>query len=197
MPMAAIPLVMGGVSAIAGAFGKKQQTQTTPTYSNTQTQVQNMAGADILSQLQNPSQAIDQMHNTAIGDVNQNYSGIEARMKRSLTGTGFGKSGKMAAGTQALEIARSGELGGLESKFAGMQLDQNNKMLSLANQFGFAGGGQTTTGTGGGGLGGAVGAGSETASMLFALNHLLSGGGTPYDGSSLINGGDNTPDTSL
>lgn len=175
MPQMAVPLIGGGISAIAGLFGNHQQQQTTPTYTGTQTKVQDMAGADILQQLQNPSDAIDKLHNAAIGDVNQNYAGIEDRMKRQLTGAGFGRSGKLAAGTQALEIARSGELGGLESKFAGMQLDQNNHMLDLATRFGFAGGGQSSSGTAGGGVGGAIGAGAETATTLFALNKLLGG----------------------
>jgi hypothetical protein len=178
MPMAAIGPALTGVSAIAGLFGgKKQETSTKPTYSPDQSAVQHGVGDLLQTRLANPTGYVDTIKNTAKGDVNSNFAGIEERMKRKLVGKGFGKSGKLNQNEQQLDIARMGEMTGLDAKFAGLQMEQDNRLVDESTRFGFAGGGTQTTGTSGGGVGAAIGGGAETATMLYALNHFMGGGG--------------------
>ena len=176
MPLGVLAPILTGVSAVAGAFGNKQKQTTTPTYSPDQTALQHQVAVTLGDRLNHPTEYLDTLKNSAIGGVNDSFGGIEARMKRTLTGQGYGRSGKLGLNTQALEIARQGQLSDLESKFAGLQLDQDNHLLDDATRFGFAGAGSSSTGTAGGGVGGAIGAGAETATLLYMLNHILAGG---------------------
>ena len=172
---------MTGVSALAGGLTNRSKTSTsstTPTYTGDQQGIQHQVSDLLSSRIQNPTDYIDKLHNGAIGGVNQNYAGVQTRMNRNLTGRGFGKSGKLALNNQALEIARAGELGGLESKFAGLQMNYDQSLMDMGSRFGFANPGQTGTSTQPGNVAGAaIGGGAETATTLYMLNSLLGGGG--------------------
>jgi hypothetical protein len=87
-----------------------------------------------------------------------------------------------------LEVSRAGDMGSLDSRFAGLQLQQENTAVQQAQQFGFAGGGSTTqTSTPGGVAGNALNSGLSTLTTLYGLNKMLSqgggGGGGGYGGS--------------
>jgi hypothetical protein len=184
---------LGVGSLIAGALGGKSKTTnttstSTPTYTAQQTSLQNTLGASIQDKLNNPAN-LDPLKTNAIEGVNRSYAGLQDRLQSSLAARGFGSSGKVVTGAKNLEIARAGDIGGLESKFAGLQLDQENHMFDLASRFAFANPGSTTNGTQttpGNMLGAGIGSGVESISSLFFLNKLLKGGG---GGGGMFGGG--------
>jgi hypothetical protein len=181
--------VLTGVSAIAGAFGKpKTQTQTTPSYTPEQMDMQRTVAGELKGYFDNGAD-FTPMKNAAIAGVNDKYATIQDKMNADFAGRGFGKSGKLALDTERLDIARMGDVGRTEAEYAQKALDYRKAMLDLASRFGFAGGGSTTTQSGGGGVAGALGAGAETATTLYALNHFLGGG----NGSGLNLDIDHTP----
>ncbi len=175
MPSFVAP-VLTGVSAIAGAFGRpKTTTATTPSYTPEQMDMQRTVAGALKGYLDNGAD-FTPMKNVAIAGVNDRYASIQDKMNADFAGRGFGKSGKLVTDSERLDIARMGDIGRTEADWAGKELAYRQAMLDLATRFGFAGGGQTTTQSGGGGVAGALGAGAETATTLYALNHFLGGG---------------------
>lgn len=178
MPMTALaPIIGGGISAVSGLFGRQQTQDTRPVYTTDQQSVQHNIGDLLKTRLEHPTEYVGTMKNAAMGGVNSNYASIAERMKRNMAARGFGSSGKANLNLQGLELARAGELSDLESRFAGLQMQQDQNLLDAGTRFGFAGGGSHSTGNAGGGIGGAIGAGAETATLLYALNHFMGGGG--------------------
>jgi len=168
--------ITGGASLIGGLLGKKKQTVTsTPTYTGEQMGLQSQLAATLKDRLANPTN-LDPLRTAAASDVNRQFSGAQAGLERRLAARGFGNSGPLVTNTKSLAIARAGALGDLTSKFAGLQIDQNNKAVDDAQRFAFAGPSQTQTQSGPGALAGAVSGGAETASLLYALNHFMGGG---------------------
>lgn len=176
MPIGAIGGALTGVSAIAGLFGKKQKTVTAPGYTPQQQALQSQIGATLQDRLANPAN-LDPLKTAAASNVNKGFDDASTNLESRLAARGFGNSGKLVTNEKSLAVGRAGALGSLESQFAGLQLDQNNKTLDDAQRFAFSGPGSTSTTTGGGGVAGAVSGGAETASLLYALNHFMSGGG--------------------
>lgn len=170
----------GGLGLLSGLFGKKQSQSgsVTPTYSADQTGLQGDLASALRMLLQNGGASLDPLKTAAIGGVNQTYAGAEKRLQRNYASRGFGQSGKVLTDARGLEQSRAGDIGGLESKFAAMGIDQNNHILDLVKSFAFANPGQKTEGnvTGGGGIGGGINSGLETFTTLYGLNKILSGG---------------------
>ena len=75
---------------------------------------------------------VSAMKTASADSINKNYSALGERMNRFLAARGFGKSGTAGNAALQTELGRQGDLAGNESKFAGLQLDQNNKTLANA-----------------------------------------------------------------
>ena len=174
MPDMAIGAALTGASALFGGLSNRskkntQSSTSTPTYTNTQSMMQEQLAQILGAGAMDPSAGTEPLKTGAIEGVNRNYSGLQKRMESKLADRGFGSSGKVATGTRQLETARAGDLGGLESKFAALTLDQKNKYLDLMSRFSFANPGSKQTGeqiTPGNVAAGALGAGLETFSYL-------------------------------
>jgi hypothetical protein len=185
--------LLGAGSSVAGALTNKPKTTTSqPTYTPQQQQMQQSIG-DSLQQRMAAGVNLDPQKVAAMGGVNQQYGDIQKRMEASLTARGFGQSGKVPLNTQQIEIGRAGAMGGLESQFAQMKLQQENAITDEAQRFAFATPGNSTT-TPGNMLGGGISSGLETFASLFALNRFLQGGGFGGGGVSQWGpGGADTP----
>lgn len=171
----AVPLIAAGVSAVGGALsGRGKTTTSTPTYTPAQTAVQGRVASTIEERLANPRANLDPLKAAAIGGVNRTYAGLQDRLASTFAGRGFGRSGKLVTNAKQLEIARAGDIGGIESKFAGMQLDYENQVVDQAMRFGFAAPGATQQ-IPGNMIGGAISSGAETFTTLYALDRLLKG----------------------
>lgn len=173
-------MAISGVASLAGGLLNRPKTSTAtnaPQYSPLQSQMQQQAYDTIMGRLKNP-RSLDPMKTAAIGGVNKTYAGLQKRMEATLASRGFGSSGLVPMNTRAIEIARAGDIGDLESKFAGMALDEENRTVDEAMRFGFANPGSKGTQTLPGNMaGGGVSSGLETFTSLFALDRLLKGGG--------------------
>lgn len=172
MPMAvAAPLISGGLGLVGSLFGQKKQTVQGPSYTPQQQAIQSQLGGQIQSDLSNPAN-LDPQKAMAVGQINTNTDNLQSRLQSTESARGFGGSGRLGLKSSQLEIGRSNQLGGLEDQFAQMQLDQNNKVRSQAQQFGFDQPTQTTTQSGSG-LAAGLGSASESMSTMYYLNHLL------------------------
>jgi hypothetical protein len=76
-----------------------------------------------------------------------------------LAARGFGSSGTVGTGLRSVALAKAGAEGSLEDRLAQYSLDENDKTLSAAENFGFANPGKDTSGVN-------VGAGSAFAGGL-------------------------------
>lgn len=182
MPTALIgAAITGGASLVGGLLSKPKKTVTQPLYTPEQQALQSSVAGTLQDRLKNPTN-LDPLKTAAASNINKDYDGAQTGLEARLAARGFGNSGKLVTNTKNLAIARAGAQGDLESKFAGLQIDQNNRTLDQAQSFGFHTPGSTTTqNQPGGPLGGAIGGASETATLLYALNHFMKGG-TPAPG---------------
>lgn len=181
MPQAVALPVVAGISAVTGLLGSRPKTTTsTPIYTTDQQSMQHNLSDWISSRMNNPGAVFDPMKAAAMDSVNKNYQSLGARLQSQFSGRGFGRSGTLLTNRIGQEVARAGDLGGLESKFSGMQLDYENQLADMAQRFGFASPGTSTTQPGNM-AGGGFGAGAQTLTSLWTLNKLLSGGG-PFGG---------------
>lgn len=189
MPTALIgAAITGGASLVGGLLGKKKTTTQVqqPTYTAGQTALQDQTQGILSSRLANPGAVFDPLKTQALDANNQNFNSANDRLETTLAGRGFAGSGKFAGGLRSNEIGRIGGADKINSNFAGMEVDQQNKNLKDALRFSFANPGGKSTGTQSGNVaGGALAGGAQTATFLYALNHLMGGGG--------MGGGDNTP----
>ncbi len=179
--------ITGGASLVGGLMGRKKAKQTSTSqqiYSPDQLAMQSRVAGSLNERLTNPAN-LAPLKTAAASSVNRGFDAAGDRLTSRLSARGFGSSGKLVTNQKNLEIGRAGALGDLESRFAGMQIDQDNQTLQDAQRFSFGGGGikSESEQSGPGALAGAVGGGVETASLLYALNHFMGGGG------GLMNGG--------
>lgn len=173
---AGVGAALTGVSAIAGLFGKKQTAVQQPLYTQDQLETQKR----LSDSLRDAGPAdLTPLKTAAASSINRDYDGAQTSLESRLAARGFGNSGKLVTNEKNLQIARAGSLGNLESQFAALQLDQQNKQRDQQQRFAFASPGSKSSGTSGGGPGGAIGGAAETASLLYALNHFLTGGKAP------------------
>lgn len=139
----------GGSKSARTATGESSGT-TTPTYTTGQTGLQG-ALEKVLSTLLpgvasgEKSQNVQALETAGAEGVNRNYATLGDRMNRFLAQRGFGKSGKVGAAALETELGRQGALAKNATDAAGLQLDQNNELLSNALRFAFANPGSSTT----------------------------------------------------
>jgi hypothetical protein len=149
----ALTTALGGL--IGGTGNKKTETgqssaSATPTYTAGQTGLQG-ALEKVLSTLLpgvasgEKSQNVQALETAGAEGVNRNYVTLGDRMNRFLAARGFGKSGKVGAAALETELGRQGALAKNATDAAGLQLDQNNELLSNALRFAFANPGSSTT----------------------------------------------------
>jgi hypothetical protein len=175
MPLLAVAGSIGS-AVVGGLFGSGQTKTQTPTYTPNQLAIQGQEGATISKSLAGADLA--PMKTAAMSDVNRNYADITKRLQTSFSARGFGRSGNLLTNQMGLEVSRAGDMGSLDSRFAGLQLQQENTAVQQAQQFGFAGGGSTTqTSTPGGVAGNALNSQLSTLTTLYGLNKMLSQGG--------------------
>jgi hypothetical protein len=190
MPAAiAVPLISAGIGAAGSIFSAKsgKKTVSAPSYTPEQQAVQSQLSQSIQHDLANPAN-LDPQKAAAIGQINTNTDNMQTRLATQEAGSGFGRSGRKALSGAQLEINRSGQLGGLEDRFAQLQLDQNNRVRQQAQSFGFENPTTTTTGTGSG-LAAGLGSASNSLSILYFLNHILKGGGGTQESYASANPG--------
>lgn len=178
MPTALIgAAITGGSSIIGGLLNKPKKTVAQPLYTQPQLEAQSQLGTSLSDELAHPTSLAPEKV-AAASNINKDYADAGTRLDSELAGRGFGNSGKLVTNHKTIDVARAGAMGGLESQFAALDLDQKNKTRSAMQQFAFSGPGSTVTSSPPGGVvGGAVSGGAETASMLYALNHFMNGGG--------------------
>jgi hypothetical protein len=175
-------LVMGALtagSAVAGGLANRSKkttssSTTTPTWTPQQMEIQNLLAGQLKDGLANPT-SLDPLKTAAISSTNKTFDGVSKRMQSTMAGRGFGSSGKVVANQREIETARAGEIGQTESTFAGLEIDQKNRLLQMMQQFGFMSPGQNSTGEQilpGNVAGGALSSGVETATLLYMLDKL-------------------------
>ncbi len=187
-PLLAIGAMSAGsaiASALANRKKKTKQTSTqttTPTFDPAVSPLLGEAGNLARTQMLNPRQFTDPLRVGARQNINNSYSGVGDALAQKFLGYGGGASGKHARAVRGSELSRLGALGGLESDFANLNLQQmaqgqsaSERLLALAR-------GGTTTGESeteipGNMLGAGIGSGLETASFLYGLNNMLKGKG--------------------
>lgn len=183
MPWYAYPSsIMAGASVVSGALAGRSKKQTTTSkvqYSPEQEAMQRTLLPRIQSRLENPSLDLAPLRTATTSNINRTYDSLTGRMERALTQRGFGRGGKMALNTRAIELARAGELSDLEAKLAMYEQDYRDRGIQEAMQFAYgAPAGSTATSTmPGRALASGVGGGIETMMYLLALSKMLQGGG--------------------
>lgn len=176
----ALASIAGGVTSSALSSRKRTATNA-PVYTPGQEYLQGKTG-DILShRLDNPTSQVEPLKTSAFHGVNKTYNGLHERLNETLASRGLEKSGQAVSGAREIEVERAGALGGLETKFAGLELDQQNRLLEQALRFAFAQPGSAVT-TPGNSLGAALGAGTADLTQWFLLQQMLR---NPGSGSSV------------
>jgi len=163
---------MSGLAGLAGYLGNTSGARTgTSVTSNLftpeQTAIQNEYGANIEQGLTNPTQTPE--YESGVDAINKSYAGAEDNLTKSLAARGFGKSGGVGSGIQAIDMAKAGAVGN-ESNVV------ENQAMQEAQNFGFADPGKSTVSVGPGSAA-AGGLGATLASLQAGLNAGLSGGG--------------------
>jgi hypothetical protein len=165
----------GLLSAVAGGlFGTGTTKTVTPSYTPGQTAMQGQEASAISAGLSGADLTPEKV--AAMSGVNQNYSDLSKNLAASYSARGFGRSGKLLTNQIGLDVSRAGDLGSLDSRFAALQLQQENTAVGQAQQFGFANPATTTQQSAPGGVAGnALNSGLSTLTTLYGLNRMLSG----------------------
>jgi hypothetical protein len=134
----------------------------------------------------------------AIGDVNKTYLGVNERIQKAASERGYGNSGVVGKNIFDAEISRAGDIGDVEGKFAGLQLDQENKIVDQALRFAFAGPGEQRTSTGpdtsaAAGMAAAGEGLTSLATLQMLLNRSAQNGSPPQSGMVFQNSGQYGP----
>jgi len=130
----------------------------------------------------NPQDQFTAQKTAALQVNNNNFKTANDRLQQGLAERGFSGGGKFAAGLKSNAVAQAGSAGAIEGQFQGFEAQQREQTLQDALKFSFANPGSTSVSNGsgsqtqpGGALGGAVAGGAQTATFLYALNHLMGG----------------------
>lgn len=151
--------------------------------------------------VQNPMSGLEAIKSAALNQTNSNYGGVMDALKAKLLASGQAASGKFARGARATELARIGDISGLEGQFAQMG---NQRQLAgagilqniLGMNFGETSTGQASNvgatsnqgrnwGTGvapGSAAGGALSGGLGALSSALGLQSILAAGRRPGGG---------------
>jgi len=172
-----LPYIATGISALAGGLANRKQTSTSmPTLDPAFGGMQSDLIAAIQKRMADPSYGTEPLRLGLMEGVNRRYSTLPQRVTTKLAQRGFGDSGQTGAALKGVELARMGEQGDIATKMAELTLGREDSTLDLINRILAGARGETRTGSGNV-LGGAIGAGAGTMSMLTMLNKLLKGGG--------------------
>jgi hypothetical protein len=173
--------LLGAGGSAAGAVANRGKTVTgsnTPQWTPDQQAIQGTLRGLIEQRMNGGGTSLQPLRTAAVEGVNRRYRDAPAIVSQKLAARGYGSSGKMGNTLYRMESDRLSDLGDLDAKFAGLQLDQENRTVDEAMRYGFASPGNASTQTiPGNMLGGGIGAGLETFTSLFALDRLLKGGG--------------------
>ena len=180
MPWQAAALIGG--SALSGILGNRSK-KSTQTSSSTrkriltpvQQNIEGQLGSLLSRRLTDPGAGLEPIRTAARETVNQGYSGAVDTILSKLLSSGQRSSGKAGRAVMETELSRLRDLGGVDSMIAKMMLDREDRTASLAEQLLGINFGEESTGTGSATtpenmLGGGVGAGMETASLLYAMD---------------------------
>lgn len=186
----AITMALIGGSSLAGGLAgrsKKQTSQTTPQFSPNQLHTQNLLSGYLEHELMSPNASLPRLKTAAVDKTNKVFKGAGKRLEGNLAARGFERSGAMERGLTDIEIGRGDAIAGIESDFAGKELDRKDRLAQMLMQYSFASPGSETVGTSPNNMwSGAINGGLETASFLYGLN-MFGGGGKPdpYSGSGI------------
>lgn len=193
MPQAlAIPLIMGGVSAVAGGLANRAKTVKTSSSTKRVLPGEFQGSQDFLqdrlrSNAQNPAAALDPLRLAARNSVNRDYAAAPQALRgKYMTTPGGGSSGKFGRAARMMEMSRMGGLADLEGKFAGMAVDREDRSLQMIQQMLQSVMGEETQGTQqipGNVMGGALSSGLSAGTSMYAMDKMLGQGMNPFGGS--------------
>jgi hypothetical protein len=181
-------LISGGAGVASSLLNRKQTVtgSNMPQWTPDQQAIQGTLRGLIEQRMKGDGSSLQPLRTAAVEGINRRFRDAPSVVSQKLAARGYGSSGKMGNTLYRMESDRLSGLGDLDAKFAGLQLDQENRIVDEAMRYGFASPGQTSTQTiPGNMLGGGIGAGLETFTSLFALDRLLKGGG----GAGMFGGG--------
>jgi len=164
-------------SALAGGLANRKSTSTTmPTLDPAYLGLRGDLIKRITDLMGDPAKGTEALRLGLMEGVNRRYQTMPGKLTTQLAKRGFAKSGQLGQGFKGLELARSGEIGDIDTKIADLILGRETQSYDLASRLLASGRGQTTTQSGNV-FGGAIGGGLETLSTLTTLEKLLAGGG--------------------
>jgi hypothetical protein len=185
-------LIGGGAGIASGLLGKKKTTtvDTSPQLSPELKPLQDDLLKSIQYRLDNGTD-LSKVKTPAIEAINRRYRNLPAAITSDYAGRGYGSSGVLQSAIAAGHGDRIGALNGLEGKFAGLQIDQDNQAQEMASRLLASGRGSTQTQTQSGNpVGAGISSGMETLTTLLTLGRMLNGGGagkTDSSGNSSLN----------
>lgn len=170
-----LPLIMAGTSIAGAGLSNRSKTVTnTPTYSAGQTDLQGDVLGTLSKRLASPVN-LSPLKTAATGKINRTYNGLEDRLQSRFSGAGMGRSGKVLTNAKQLEVARAGDIGDMEAKFSGLQLDEESRRLDQALRAAWANPGSSQV-LPGNAAGASLSAGSEAITTLMMLAAMTGGG---------------------
>jgi hypothetical protein len=163
-------------------MGTKQTTtsSSTPTFTGAQSGLQDLLSKALGTSISNGGMTdnLKTEQAGATGAVNNQYEGLSQRLQTSLSGRGFGTSGKVVTGQENLDVARANDIGGLQSQFAGLAQQNQQQSMQQALGFSFAAPGENSTSTKTtSGAGTVIAPLMQAAGLAFGLAKMGSGGG--------------------
>ena len=90
---------------------------------------------------------VQALQTQSANQINQNYASLGQRLNRFLAARGFGQSGQVGQAALQTDLGRQGALANNNANYSGLQLQQNNSLLSDALQYAFAAPGSTSAST--------------------------------------------------
>jgi hypothetical protein len=177
-------LASGGAGIAGGLLGRKK-TATTDTSPKLDPSLQPLQD-DVLGRIQQRLKSgtdLSAVKSPAIEAVNRRYRNLPAAITSDFAGRGYGSSGVLQNAIAGSHGDRIGDLNDLEGKFAGLQIDADERAMDTATRLLASGRGSTTTQTQSGNpIGTGVSAGLETLTTLMTLQRMMSGGGNNGSG---------------
>jgi len=140
---------MTGLGALLGYTSNTKDARTgtsssTPTYTPGQTSLQSqLSGVLGDNLLKGPD--VSPLRTAGTDQINKTYDSLGDRMERFTASRGFGQSGTTGQNQQQLELSRAGDIGGLESKLQGYQLDRQEQSIQDALRFAFGNPGSSSS----------------------------------------------------
>ena len=174
MPLSILPALIGGGASIISGLLKGGTSATTPTLSPEMQALQNQVGSYASGLMRNPTQGLAPMKLAATDQINRNYASMPKTVANSLSGMGFGASGKLGTAMYNTAAARSGDLTNLEGQYGLMAVNQANEGASLSEQLLNSSRGSSTSGYGSPGIAlQSAGNGLSNLSTLLMLKKVL------------------------